>query len=169
MGRRATRFFVLLLLLGMVGCDHATKIGAKAALEVRAAPLDVVSGVLDLRYAENRDTAFSLTSHLHFARVVAANTFLPTGDRKPSDAFFAWRQFSQDVPEFPTARIIQGGCVKPLPPEVIGYTEKVAFNSLLEAAFRGPDAATIRRLLGNLQPDLVGTTAGPASGPALAG
>jgi haloalkane dehalogenase len=54
-----------------------------------------------------------------FARVVAANTFLPTGDRKPSDAFFAWRQFSQDVPEFPTARIIQTGCVHPLSPEVL--------------------------------------------------
>jgi haloalkane dehalogenase len=54
-----------------------------------------------------------------FARVVAANTFLPTGDRKPSDAFLAWRQFSQDVPEFPTARIIQSGCVKPLSPETL--------------------------------------------------
>src|SRR3954453_5148533 len=32
-----------------------------------------------------------------FARIVAANTFLPTGDGKPSDAFFAWQQFSQSV------------------------------------------------------------------------
>ena len=30
-----------------------------------------------------------------FAAVVAANTFLPTGDGKPGDAFLAWQKFSQ--------------------------------------------------------------------------
>src|SRR5213076_704961 len=30
------------------------------------------------------------------ARVVAANTFLPTGDRNPGDAFLAWQKFSQE-------------------------------------------------------------------------
>ena len=30
-----------------------------------------------------------------FARVVAANTFLPTGDTPPGDAFFDWQRFSQ--------------------------------------------------------------------------
>jgi len=54
-----------------------------------------------------------------FARVVAANTFLPTGDRTPGDAFFAWRKFSQEVPEFPTARIIQTGCATALSAEVL--------------------------------------------------
>ena len=34
-------------------------------------------------------------------RVVAANTFLPTGDGKPGDAFLAWQKFSQEVPEMP--------------------------------------------------------------------
>ena len=43
-----------------------------------------------------------------FARVVAANTFLPVGDGSPSEAFLAWRKFSQSVPEFPTGRILQG-------------------------------------------------------------
>src|SRR5215472_2688379 len=28
-----------------------------------------------------------------FARVVTANTFLPTGDRDPGDAFLAWREY----------------------------------------------------------------------------
>jgi haloalkane dehalogenase len=54
-----------------------------------------------------------------FAAVVAANTFLPTGDRRPPDAFFAWRQFSQTVPELPVGRIVAGGCVRPVAPEVI--------------------------------------------------
>jgi haloalkane dehalogenase len=49
-----------------------------------------------------------------FARVVAANTGLPTGDQKVASAFFAWREFSQNVPEFPTSKIIQGGCARPI-------------------------------------------------------
>jgi haloalkane dehalogenase len=58
--------------------------------------------------------------HSHrFARVVAANTFLPTGDRKPPEAFFAWRKFSQEVPELPVGRIVQSGCQKPLLPETL--------------------------------------------------
>ncbi len=54
-----------------------------------------------------------------FARVVTANTFLPTGDSPPSDAFVAWRTFSQETPEFPVGGIVQGGCTAPLAPEVI--------------------------------------------------
>ncbi len=54
-----------------------------------------------------------------FARVVAANTTLPTGDQHPGEAFLAWQRFSQETPEFPVGRIIDGGCVSTLPPEVI--------------------------------------------------
>ncbi len=53
-----------------------------------------------------------------FARVVAANTFLPTGDTDPGEAFFAWQRFSQEVDEFPTGVIVAGGCVKPMAPDV---------------------------------------------------
>ena len=53
-----------------------------------------------------------------FARVVAANTFLPTGDTNPGDAFFAWQKFSQEVDVFPTGGIVRGGCAKPVAPEV---------------------------------------------------
>src|SRR5215212_7860180 len=45
-----------------------------------------------------------------FARVVAANTFLPTGDTNPGKAFLAWQQFSQEVPELPVGNIVNGGC-----------------------------------------------------------
>ena len=53
-----------------------------------------------------------------FARVVAANTFLPTGDRSPGEAFFAWQRFSQEVEVFPTGGIVKGGCVKDVPDDV---------------------------------------------------
>lgn len=55
-----------------------------------------------------------------FDRLVVANTFLPVGDRPPSDAFMAWRKFSQEVPNFNVGRIVEGGCArKPLTPEVV--------------------------------------------------
>jgi haloalkane dehalogenase len=54
-----------------------------------------------------------------FARVVAANTFLPTGDRNPGDAFLAWQKFSQETPRFPVGRIVNGGCVTELPEDVV--------------------------------------------------
>jgi haloalkane dehalogenase len=54
-----------------------------------------------------------------FARIVAANTFLPTGDRSPGEAFLAWRRYSQETPDFQVGSIVKGGCVIDLPPEVI--------------------------------------------------
>jgi haloalkane dehalogenase len=54
-----------------------------------------------------------------FARVVAANTFLPTGDRDPGAAFLAWQQFSQDTPQLPVGRIVAGGCTSSPPDEVV--------------------------------------------------
>ena len=54
-----------------------------------------------------------------FAGVVAANTYLPTGDGKPGDAFLAWQKFSQEVPEMPIGRIVSGGCTTDLSEDVI--------------------------------------------------
>ena len=54
-----------------------------------------------------------------FARVVAANTFLPTGDVRPPDAFFAWRQFAATVPVFPTGGIVMRGTARGLAPDVV--------------------------------------------------
>ena len=54
-----------------------------------------------------------------FARVVVANAFLPTGDRHPGDAFLAWQKFSQETPEFHVGRIVSGGCVSDLSPDVV--------------------------------------------------
>jgi haloalkane dehalogenase len=54
-----------------------------------------------------------------FARAVAANTGLPTGDRPLTEAFLAWQKFSQESPHFPVGRIVNGGCVGDLAPEVV--------------------------------------------------
>ena len=54
-----------------------------------------------------------------FARVVVANTGLPTGERPMSDAFMAWQRFSQETPNFPVGGIISGGCATQLDPAVI--------------------------------------------------
>ena len=57
-----------------------------------------------------------------FSRVVAANTFLPTGDRDPGDAFRAWQRFSQETPTFDVGRIVSTGCTSELPSAVVaGY------------------------------------------------
>jgi haloalkane dehalogenase len=54
-----------------------------------------------------------------FARVVAANTSLPTGDVSPGDAFFNWQRFSQEVEVFPTGFIVNMGCVSELSEDVV--------------------------------------------------
>jgi haloalkane dehalogenase len=54
-----------------------------------------------------------------FARVVAANTFLPTGDRDPGPAFLAWQKYSQETPNFHVGGIVNGGCATTLAPDVI--------------------------------------------------
>lgn len=57
-----------------------------------------------------------------FARVVAANTGLPTGDRPMGEAFDAWQRFSQEAPRFEIGRIVQNGTVTELPDDVVaGY------------------------------------------------
>ena len=53
-----------------------------------------------------------------FARVVVANTFLPTGE-PPPEAFLRWREFSQSVPELPVGAILQTATSTELPREVV--------------------------------------------------
>ena len=54
-----------------------------------------------------------------FARVVAANTALPTGDERVPEAFHRWRDFSQRAPEFAVGNIVSGGCVSDLDAAVV--------------------------------------------------
>lgn len=54
-----------------------------------------------------------------FARVVAANTGLPTGDQPMGRGFDAWQRFSQRAGPMAIGAIIQTGCRTSLPAEVI--------------------------------------------------
>jgi haloalkane dehalogenase len=54
-----------------------------------------------------------------FARVVVANTGLPTGDSPMSDAFLAWQRFARTAPQFEVGRIVSNGTVSELRPEVV--------------------------------------------------
>lgn len=54
-----------------------------------------------------------------FARVMAGNTALPTGEQDMGEGFKAWQQASQNMPVFNTGKIINSGTVSDLPPEVI--------------------------------------------------
>lgn len=68
-------------------------------------------GLIGLRLvAENQD---------RFARVMAANTMLPTGDFNPGDAFLAWQKFSQETPVFPVGGIIRKSVALPVSDEVV--------------------------------------------------
>lgn len=49
-----------------------------------------------------------------FDRVVIGNTGLPTGDRPLGEAFLAWREYSQTVPDFNAGKIVNGGSLNQL-------------------------------------------------------
>lgn len=54
-----------------------------------------------------------------FDRVVVANTGLPTGDQKMTDAFLDWQRFSRETPEFAVGTIVSSGCHQPLSQAII--------------------------------------------------
>jgi haloalkane dehalogenase len=88
-------------------------------------------GLIGLRLvAENQD---------RFDRVVAANTGLPTGDQKMSDAFMAWQRYSQETPVFHVGGIVKGGCVGSLSAEeVAAYDAPFPDDSYTAGARRFP-------------------------------
>jgi haloalkane dehalogenase len=88
-------------------------------------------GLIGLRLvAENQD---------RFAKVVAANTGLPTGDQKMSDAFMAWQRYSQETPVFHVGGIVKGGCVGELTPaEIAAYDAPFPDDSYTAGARRFP-------------------------------
>lgn len=88
-------------------------------------------GLIGLRLvAEERD---------RFARVVAANTMLPTGDFAPGEAFLKWQKFSQEVPVFPVGDIINKATTTDLSVDVIAaYNAPFPDESFKEGARQFP-------------------------------
>lgn len=68
-------------------------------------------GLIGLRLAAELEERFS--------RVIAANTFLPTGDIPPGAAFLRWQRASQQIPVFSAGETVRRGCVSELAPEVV--------------------------------------------------
>jgi haloalkane dehalogenase len=68
-------------------------------------------GFIGLRVAAERQD--------RFARIVVANTFLPTGDNPPGEGFFRWRRLSQEMPVFDAGQVAQMMTVSTLEPEVV--------------------------------------------------
>jgi signal peptidase II len=54
---------LLVLVVGLVGCDHTTKQLARTELRGQD-PIGLISGVIDLTYTENRDLGFSALRRL---------------------------------------------------------------------------------------------------------
>lgn len=58
-----------------------------------------------------------------FARLIASNTFLPTGDPPPPDVWFAFRDMVAKAESFDIARTIQAGTKRDLPSDVVAAYE----------------------------------------------
>jgi len=74
LGRSYGHLLLALNVGALVGCDHVTKVAAKAELGggvVRS----VVSNLFELRYAENRDIAFNLLDQVPEAGAIVVVSF----------------------------------------------------------------------------------------------
>jgi haloalkane dehalogenase len=80
-----------------------------------------------------------------FARVVAANTGLPTGDQPMPDVWLRFRDVVRTAPVLSVSRLVQSGCQTTLPPEVL---------AAYDAPFPDPSYAAAVRAM----PDLVPAT-----------
>jgi len=94
-------------------------------------------GLIGLRLAAENEN--------RFARMVAANTFLPTGDIPPGEAFLNWQRYSQETPHFNPGGIVKGGCVTMLPEEVIAaYNAPFPDDSYMAGARQFPTLVPTR-------------------------
>ena len=78
-----------------------------------------------------------------FARVVAANTGLPTGDQPMPDVWLRFRDVVRTAPRLSVSRLVQSGCQTTLPPEVL---------AAYEAPFPDPAYAAAVRAMPGLVP-----------------
>jgi len=78
-----------------------------------------------------------------FARVVAANTGLPTGDDPMPDVWLRFREVVRTNPALSVSRLVQSGCQSALPPGVL---------AAYEAPFPDPSYAAAVRVMPELVP-----------------
>jgi len=78
-----------------------------------------------------------------FARVVAANTGLPTGDQPMPDVWMRFRDVVRTAPTLNVSRLVQSGCQTRLSPEVL---------AAYDAPFPDPAHAAAVRAMPNLVP-----------------
>jgi haloalkane dehalogenase len=78
-----------------------------------------------------------------FARVVAANTGLPTGDQPMPDVWLRFREVVRTAPRLSVSRLVQSGCQTSLSPAVL---------AAYEAPFPDPSYAAAVRAMPNLVP-----------------
>jgi haloalkane dehalogenase len=98
-----------------------------------------------------------------FARIVAANTGLPTGDQELPDVWWQFRRAIESSPSLDIGRFVQSGCRQPLPDEV---------RAAYDAPFPGPDFQAGPRAMPALvptSPDDPATSANRAAWEKLSG
>jgi haloalkane dehalogenase len=78
-----------------------------------------------------------------FARVVAANTGLPTGDQPMPDVWLRFREVVRTAPALSVSRLVQSGCQTVLPPAVL---------AAYDAPFPEPSHAAAVRAMPDLVP-----------------
>jgi haloalkane dehalogenase len=78
-----------------------------------------------------------------FARVVAANTGLPTGDQPMPEVWLRFREVVRTAPELSVSRLVQSGCQARLAPQVL---------AAYDAPFPGPAYAAAVRAMPDLVP-----------------
>ena len=71
-----------------------------------------------------------------FARVVAANTGLPTGDQPMPDVWLRFREVVQTAPVLSVSRLVQSGCQTTLPPAVLAAYDAPFPDESFAAAVR---------------------------------
>lgn len=75
-----------------------------------------------------------------FARFVATNTGLPTGDQPMPDVWLRFREMVRTAPELSVSRLVASGCEQPLAPEVAAaYDAPFPDQSYLAAVRTFPD------------------------------
>jgi haloalkane dehalogenase len=89
-----------------------------------------------------------------FARVVAANTGLPTGDQPMPDVWLRFREVVRTAPQLSVSRLVQSGCQATLPPAVL---------AAYEAPFPDPSYAAAVRAMPELVPADPGNPASAAN------